>query len=580
MQDAGEKEMNTANIDTRPIDVLCTYLDRTHQVKIQPRVDLAVNVYHGGMNGARMLQDGRGWTIPALSAHLLLPHFRSHFPDLRISFDKAAADLIYMQLEKEAVTSTLATADDGDVPDVLSVKLRNFQRAALAYLLRGTPRKVLALDTGLGKTAVASAYVKIRKARALWITKPALVNNLRREIKKLTSDNAAELKGTSPNAEHIRLLSDKSYQHIIITYDSLSRSLLEDKNDDGIVLSSASLWAMALTKLGNFDCCVIDEAHNMKNRSTGRWKVINMLKEIPSFLLLTATPLVNNGLDFYSLLNVLDSRTFGSESEFTRAYLSPDGRRVLNPRQMQKDLLPYVFRRKKTDVLKDLPAKIRQHHVIELSDEWKKKYDAVMQGIYLDLKNNKHDVPDMFLAQLNRFRQVVSQAKVEHTAEYAMQLEEAGEKCLIFTQWKETAEALGKELSCDVITGDVDQNTRTVMQDRFNNNQDVKHLVLTLDVGREGLNLTAASAIVFNDFGWNPMIHDQAEGRAWGRLNDPHGCLVYYVAVKDTVDQFMMETLARKQELIDSGVEGVRGYATEQVSLKQEMLNYLRKNMR
>jgi SNF2 family DNA or RNA helicase len=116
------------------------------------------------------------------------------------------------------------------------------------------------------------------------------------------------------------------------------------------------------------------------------------------------------------------------------------------------------------------------------------------------------------------------------------------------------------------------------MQDRFNNEHHVKHLVLTLDVGREGLNLTGATAIVFNDFGWNPMIHDQAEGRAWGRLNDPHGCLVYYVSVADSIDSFMMETLERKQALIDAGVEGQKAYASSSVSLQHEFVQYLKIN--
>ena len=203
----------------------------------------------------------------------------------------------------------------------------------------------------------------------------------------------------------------------------------------------------------------------------------------------------------------------------------------------------------------------------------------MLHGIYVMLDGTTKEVPDMILAQINRFRQVVSQAKVEHTAEYARTLEENGEKCLIFTAWKETAIALGGEMFCDVITGDVPQDVRTQMQDKFNNDPSTKHLVLTLDVGREGLNLTAASAIVFNDFGWNPMIHDQAEGRAWGRLNDPHGCLVYYVSVDNSVDKFMMETLEVKQRLIDAGVEGQRNYAESSVSLQQEFMKYVRENV-
>ena len=561
----------------RPIDVLVQYVQAQHALKISWRPDLGRTVSPTGLDGYRWSADGRTWTIPALTGHMLLAFFREQHGDLRVSFDKQSAFLIHEQLSREASTAELALAEDGDVPDVLTVQLKNFQRAALAYLLRGTPRKVLALDTGLGKTAVACAYARIRQARTLWVTKPALCNNLVREIKKLTGQNAIRLIGTNPNPQAVQLLFDKSVQHLVITYDSLSRSILSEEEDDGSS-SHTSLWGVALSS-APFDLCVVDEAHNVKNRSTGRWKVLSMLRSIPSFLFLTATPLVNNGLDFFALLNILDQGTFGSEAEFIRAYLSTNGKQVLSPKRMQRDLLPYMFRRKKTDVLKDLPAKIRQHHNITLSKEWKEKYDAVLHGIYVMLDGTTKEVPDMILAQINRFRQVVSQAKVEHTAEYARTLEENGEKCLIFTAWKETAIALGGEMFCDVITGDVPQDVRTQMQDKFNNDPSTKHLVLTLDVGREGLNLTAASAIVFNDFGWNPMIHDQAEGRAWGRLNDPHGCLVYYVSVDNSVDKFMMETLEVKQRLIDAGVEGQRNYAESSVSLQQEFMKYVRENV-
>lgn len=569
--------MTSSTETIRPVDILVKYLERGHMVKVTWRPDLKHTVSPTGLDGARWLHDNQGWTLPALSAHELLPYFRNNFAECRVSFDSAAAKLIHEQLEREAATSSLSLAEDGEVPDVLSVVLKPFQRAALAYLLRGTPRKILALDTGLGKTAVACAYSRIRQARTLWVTKPALANNLKREIKKLTGQTAILLIGTSPSTESIRILQDAAQQHVIITYDSLSRSLHEEKNASGAVTTSTSLWSLAI-QVSNFDLLVVDEAHNIKNRATGRYKVLSMLGGIKSILFLTATPLVNNGLDAFSLLHVLDKGTFGSVSEFTRAYLSADGKRILNPRKMQQDLLPFMFRRKKLDVLKDLPPKVRQNHSITLSEMWQKRYDDVLSGIYTDLKENMYEVPDMILAKINRFRQVVSQAKVEHTAEHAMTLEENGEKCLIFTAWKETAELLGKELSCNVITGDVSQDARTNMQDDFNNNVHTKHLVLTLDVGREGLNLTAATAIVFNDYGWNPMIHDQAEGRAWGRLNDPHGCLVQYVQVEDSIDSFMLETLARKQQMIDSGIEGVRAYATEQTSMLKDFIRYVREN--
>jgi hypothetical protein len=74
------------------------------------------------------------------------------------------------------------------------------------------------------------------------------------------------------------------------------------------------------------------------------------------------------------------------------------------------------------------------------------------------------------------------------------------------------------------------------------------------------------------------MHHDQAEGRAWGRLNDPHGCLVYYIEVENSIDSFMMATLARKQDMIDAGVEGVRVMAKENVNMTKEFINFLREH--
>jgi len=187
----------------KPIDIVVSLL-KTKQLRVTWRPDFNEVVSPAGIDGARWLHDGRGWTIPAISGHELLAHFHKNHPHARVSFERDAAALITEQLQREASTSTLAIATTGNVPDVLSVTLRDFQRAALAYLLSGISRKVLALDTGLGKTAVATAYARIRGARTLWITKPALVNNLVREIKKLTGENALPLKGSNPSSESLR----------------------------------------------------------------------------------------------------------------------------------------------------------------------------------------------------------------------------------------------------------------------------------------------------------------------------------------------------------------------------------------
>lgn len=563
--------------DTRPIDILVEYLNKTHQIKVSWRPDLPTSVSPVGLDGARWGYDGRHWTIPAMTGHALLPCFREHFPSMRVSFDKACAGLIAEQLQREAATAELSTATNGDVPDVLSIKLRDFQRAASAYCLRGTPRKIIALDAGLGKTAVACTVARIKQSRTLWITRASLVETLLREIKKLTSQNAINLLGSSPTAESIRIITDKRIQHVVISYTTLARSLEQDKNEDGEVTLSTSMWGLALAA-ADFDMCIADEVHTIRNRSTSAWKVVNMLSSIPSWLGLTATPLVNSGLDFHSILSILDKQTFGSPQEFVRAYLSADGKRVLNPKRMQHDLMPYVFIRRKKDVMKDLPAKIRQHHYITLSSEWDRKYRQVLRGLYEKLDGSITDIPPFVLAEINRSRQIAAQGKVEHTVELARDLEEQGSKTLVFTCWRESADMLTQELFCEQINGDTPQAERLKICDRFNNDPHRKHLVLMLQVGGTGLNLTGADAVLFNDASWTHADHSQAEDRAYGRLNDPHGCMVYYVQVKNSVDEHMFGIIESKQMLDEQGVEGVRRFAAESVSLKHEYIRYLKTN--
>jgi SNF2 family DNA or RNA helicase len=303
-----------------------------------------------------------------------------------------------------------------------------------------------------------------------------------------------------------------------------------------------------------------------------------MLKNIPSILFMTATPVVNSGLDLFSLLNVLDRKTFESESEFIRAYLTPNGKQVRSPKRLQQDLLPYMFRRKKEDIMKELPPKIRQHHTIQLDDEWQRRYDDVLRGIYEDLKGNEFSVSDNILAQMNRFRQVSENAKVSHTVELARKLEEDGEKCIIFSCFRDPAEAIAKELYCDVIHGDVPDDERYRMMDKFQNDPSVRHLVLMIQVGGTGFNLTAGTAVLFNGFFWHDAGHTQAEDRAHGRLSDAHGILVYYTVVEDSIDDFMAGLIMEKQKIAEQSVDGVKVFAQEKVGMMQEFARYLREH--
>lgn len=548
-------------------DILVTHNPRLHACVVTWRPDLPHTV--SPLPGGTWNSDGNSWRIPTLDAWHLLSYFREQFPHLRVSFDKPSAAVIVARLERESATTTLSLAPDGDVPNVLSVPFMPFQRAGIAFGLHSSPRKLFAMPTGTGKTAMACGFARIRNARTLWVTKAALVSNLTREIRKLTGQRAIQLLGTIPSPDTMKDVQRADIQHFVISYDALSR----DVGNDGV-----NLWALALGRLANFDLLVVDEAHNMKSRKTNRWKVVKQLESIPAVLFLTATPIVNNASDMFALMNILAPDVFPSESEFFRAYATPDGKLIVNPKKLHADLLPFMFRRTREQVMPDLPPKVRQQHEITLSDFWQKRYDDVLDKLYTALDGAKWSVGDGALAEMTRFRQVVAQAKVEHTVEHARTLEESGEKVLIFTKWHETADAIAKELFAPCIHGGKSAAERLDAEQQFQQSKSCRFLVGTFDTMGEGLTLTEGTAIIFNDYDWTPRAHEQAEGRAWGRLNNMHGALIYYVHVKDTVDQHMTTILERKQALIDAGVDGQQMYAEASKSMLGEFLTYLKEH--
>ncbi len=514
-----------------------------------------------------------GFTVPMELAHKIPAILRERYPEERITIEPSLQVIIERTLQIERQSFALSTANDAEIPEgVINVTPRPFQRAAIAYgISQGS--FLNSLDMGLGKTLVAAYLAEYNKAPTLWLTKAALVLNLERELRKLTGKKVCIFSGRYPTQEDYKAFLSGTFTHYIINYEIIGTC---DKGEND---SEVRPWVElfnTMSSLGLIQQIVADEAHACKSTSALRTQALLRLKanrRIP----MTGTAIVNRLSELWTLLHWVDPVRFNSESGFLATHARGDGS-VKDPAALQKELSPYIFRRRSRDVLTDLPPVVRITHAIDMPATHLGRYKAALEMVYQAIDGNESDIANQ-LVQLNRLREIVAYSKTDATREYVENLleENPDAKVLIFSNFRQPAERIADALGVDCHEGGVAKWELMAMCDRFNSDPSVRAMTLTIATGQEGLNLTAATHVVFNDLAWTPKDHSQAISRAYGRLNDLHGATAVYVDVKDTVDAFMNKLLEKKQGLVDT-VDGVTAESVAQESIIRETIEWLKSN--
>jgi SNF2 family DNA or RNA helicase len=237
-----------------------------------------------------------------------------------------------------------------------------------------------------------------------------------------------------------------------------------------------------------------------------------------------------------------------------------------------------------------------------LSPKAMKLYRKIEMGIYTSMaefdakgQGGKEMNITNILAQIQRLKMVCAIDKVDATAELARELydstEEGYKKVLIFTQYKAVAYGIWQRLADDgalsfvtrgahdFITAGNEERDRLVQE--FQTNPDVKYLVVTEKTTKEGHNITAAGHVIFNDLFWTPAAHDQAEGRAYGRMSDSHSINAYYMITEmdgeGSIEEWIMDLLAEKLAMINEVVEGVE--SGRDVSVAMALIEKMRGSM-
>ncbi|USB33586.1 SNF2 helicase associated domain-containing protein [Paenibacillus sp. YPG26] len=441
------------------------------------------------------------------------------------------------------------------VPATLDTVLRDYQKygyqwmKTLAHYHFGG---ILADDMGLGKTLQAIAFIVsvLPEARSqglpiLVVAPASLVYNWRNELGKFAPEVRAVIADGSPS-ERSRLLRRSSSAEVIITSYPLLR---KDKE----------LYAAE-----PFHTLIMDEAQAFKNHGTLTAQSVKSIEAKYRFAL-TGTPVENGLEELWSIFNAVFPALFPNRQAFNDLPRETIARRVR----------PFLLRRLKSDVLKELPEKIETVQASELLPEQKKLYAAYLAELQAEtLKHLKEDDLQKhrikILAGLTRLRQLCchpalfvegytgSSAKFEQLLEIIDDCRSAGKRMLIFSQFTQMLSLIRRELGYQgvphfYLDGQTPGAERVELCSRFNEGEGDLFLI-SLKAGGTGLNLTGADTVILYDLWWNPAVEQQAADRAH-RIGQKNVVQVIRLVTEGTVEDKMYELQQRKKNLIEEVIQ-------------------------
>jgi len=447
------------------------------------------------------------------------------------------------------------------VPAELKAELRGYQREGFDWLRRLAEWQVggiLADDMGLGKTLQALAVIldRAQEGPVLIVAPTSVGFNWQSEAERFAPDLNVYLYRESNRSE---LLERASAGDVVICSYGL---MLRDAD-----LIAATQWSTL----------VLDEAQAVKN---SRSKTAIAAKSIPAQwkLALTGTPMENHLGELWSIFHVVAPGVFGGWENFRKRYALPiergddESRRIA----LRERIQPFVLRRKKSDVLHDLPPRHDQNIVVELSDEERKIYDtaratALLEADEIAALSDVKDQRFRLLALLTRLRQLACSpkmvdeqfdkrsSKLVQLAETLQQLHREGHRVLIFSQFVKHLHLIRdmlteEEISFEYLDGSTSAKARKESVNRFQQGNATAFLI-SLKAGGTGLNLTAADYVIHMDPWWNPAVEDQATDRAH-RIGQTKSVMCYRFVAKQTIEEEILKLHESKRDLVAGVLEG------------------------
>ena len=442
------------------------------------------------------------------------------------------------------------------LPSSLTSLLRPYQLDGVKYLStlsRYGLGGILADEMGLGKTLQTIAYlVSLEESGPILIITPkAVLYNWLSEINRFSTLDATIIDGPKARRESIISSISEKRKHVYLSaYDSFRRD-------------SDELSAF------HYSVVILDEAQSVKNAFSQRHIALGKLNSSHRFAL-TGTPLENSPFDLWSIFDFLMPGYLGSFDSFSK-FSAKEGSSTL----LASLLKPFTLRRRKDDVLKDLPPKSETDILLQMEDSQRLYYVAFLQKVREQSKIEGESKIAM-LAALTRLRQICVDpssfieeydgisSKLSYCRDLILEAKQEGHKVIVFSSFKTALNhleeiLLEENVKLGVITGDTSGKDRLALAKEFNDEKgQIEAMLVSLKAGGVGLNLIGADTVIHLDPWWNPAAESQASDRAH-RIGQTRPVTIYRLISKDSIEEKVQILQERKKDLFDEIVEGSGG---------------------
>ncbi len=446
-----------------------------------------------------------------------------------------------------------------EIPGTLQAKLRDYQTSGFNWLFQLAHWNVgacLADDMGLGKTvqALAAILTKAAKGPTLVVAPLSVMANWQEECHKF-----------APTLNPL-------------VFGSGDRKLfLNNLKPFDIVISSYGLLQIEAQKLAKVEwqTIVLDEAQAIKNMNTKRSKAAMKLNA-QFRIITTGTPVENHLNELWTLFNFINPGLLSSINNFKNNFATPieSNHDKKASKRLKKLIQPFILRRLKSDVLKELPQKTHINLKVEMSKKEALLYEAQRLKAIEEIEtadDNPGQKHLRILAQLTRLRQLccnpalvlpntdIESSKLKVFGNIVDELMENNHKALVFSQFVGHLNILRnflniKKINYQYLDGSTPVKKRKKRIDAFQNG-DGDLFLISLKAGGFGLNLTAADYVIHMDPWWNPAVEDQASDRAH-RIGQTRPVTVYRLVVKNSIEEKIVALHKEKRELANSILTG------------------------
>ena len=520
--------------------------------------------------GRKYNPEERGWHVPDEFLPIAADMVSTHYPQIADTM----TDYFALMSDQPTIEDFTQATSEEDLETNSGLKILEevrsklntpfplypYQEMAVAFLESRLETKgaLIGDQPGLGKTIEALSFCSLHeKARPiLVITQASIKRNWYREVEKWLPESNIQILNQGKDT------LDPDSDVVIVNYDLIWRENIEKQ----------------LLK-ANFKVVIFDEVTYLKEKSAKRTKSANKIGKKADFNIgLSGTPILNRPIEFFTFLNMISPKQFPSQFKFGMRYCNGyhNGfgytfKGASRTDELRQIIHPLMIRRRKDEVLTELPDKRRRDIFIDMPGSYYQDYMAAennlvstLQSLSPDKKvvSNEYEENRMWLlSKLNYLRHLVGLAKAEAAEEIIQSFVDAKEKLVVFGHHHDVLDLMDKYLDKrKIIHSKVDGRTPTQDRqeqiDNFQNDPDCMVFLASTAMGM-GVTLTAASNALFVERQWTPGIEEQMEDRIH-RIGQDKGVLIHYMQVENSIDEKMSKLVEYKRSVLNEILDGER----------------------